>query len=49
MQRASEDPVELFGLRIAHVGVNAADDAEAASIAEAFSRFMGLPLSLIHI
>ncbi len=43
MERPSEDPVELCGLRIAHVGVNAADDAEAASIAEAFSRLMGLP------
>ncbi|MEY8436412.1 VOC family protein [Atopobiaceae bacterium 24-176] len=43
MQQACQDPVQLFGLRIAHIGVNAADDAEAASIAEAFSQLMGLP------
>ena len=31
-----DDPKALFGLRLAHVGINAADDAEAASIAEQF-------------
>lgn len=43
MQQTCQDPVQLFGLRIAHIGINAKDDAEAAAIAEAFSRLMGLP------
>ena len=37
-----DDPKALFGLRLAHVGINAADDAEAASIAEQFQTLMGL-------
>lgn len=35
-------PQELFGLRLAHVGINASDEAEAASIAQLFSSLMGL-------
>lgn len=43
MEQSSEDPQELFGLRVAHVGINAADEAEARSVAERFSTLMGLP------
>ena len=35
-------PQELFGLRLAHVGINASDEAEAAQIAQLFSSLMGL-------
>lgn len=35
-------PQELFGLRLAHVGINAADEVEAAAIAQLFSCLMGL-------
>ena len=38
----TDDPKALFGLRLAHVGINAADDAEAASIADQFQTLMGL-------
>lgn len=37
------DPVELLGLRLAHVGLNAADDEEAEAEAERFQTLMGLP------
>lgn len=39
----SDNPVELFDMYVAHVGINAADDEEAAKIAEQFSLLMGLP------
>ncbi|WP_417118496.1 VOC family protein [Olsenella phocaeensis] len=38
-----DDPVALFGLSIAHVGVNAATDEEAEQIAGLFQTLMGLP------
>lgn len=43
----SKDPVELFGLRIAHVGINAADDTEAEDIASQFDTLMGLPRNVL--
>ena len=43
MAETSENPVELFGMHIAHVGVNAETPEEAARIAEEFSLLMGLP------
>lgn len=49
MAQASEgpvdgNPVELFGMHVAHVGVNAADEAEAGEIARKFQLLMGLPV-----
>lgn len=44
MATQSNDPVELFGLRIAHIGINAADEEEAEAVAERFATLMGLPL-----
>lgn len=38
----SDDPKQLFGLRLAHVGINAASDEEAEAIAERFQTLMGL-------
>ncbi len=43
MDSQSQNPVELFGLRVAHVGINAADPAEAQEIANLFQDLMGLP------
>ena len=37
------DPVEAFGLHVAHVGVNAASPEEAREVAELFQALMGLP------
>lgn len=37
------DPAELFGLRLAHVGINASDEADAEADAERFQALMGLP------
>lgn len=42
MAAASDDPVELFGLRIAHVGINADSREEAERIAARFETLMGL-------
>ena len=39
---ADGNPVELFGMRIAHVGVNADSPEEAERIARQFSLLMGL-------
>ena len=39
----SDNPVELFGMYVAHVGINAKNPEEAAQIAEDFSVLMGLP------
>lgn len=39
----SKNPVDLFGMRIAHVGINAATPEEAERIADRFSLLMGLP------
>lgn len=44
MSEQNANPVELFGMRVAHVGVNAADPADALEIAELFSTMMGLPV-----
>lgn len=38
-----ENPVELFGMRIAHVGINAENAEEAEHIADQFAQLMGLP------
>lgn len=42
MANAQENPVELFDMYIAHVGINAADPDEANQIAQDFATFMGL-------
>lgn len=39
----SENPVELFGLRLAHVGVNASTMEEASQVADAFCALLGIP------
>ena len=39
---AGENPVELFGMRVAHVGINAGTPEEAERIARQFSLLMGL-------
>lgn len=44
MSEQNANPVELFGMRVAHVGINAADPADALEIAELFSTMMGLPV-----
>lgn len=36
------NPVELFGMRVAHIGINAEDPADAERIARRFSVLMGL-------
>ena len=38
-----DNPVELFGMHVAHVGINAKDPEDAARIAERFRVLMGLP------
>lgn len=40
---AAENPVELFDLYIAHVGINAASDEEAEALAKRIDALMGLP------
>ena len=40
-----ENPVELFGMYVAHVGINAQGDEDAARIANRFAQLMGLPVS----
>lgn len=40
---STENPVELFGMYVAHVGINACDAHEAEDIADRFSILMGLP------
>lgn len=42
---AQDDPVELFGLRIAHVGINTDSPEEADRVAGLFETLMGLPAS----
>lgn len=42
-EQPGDNPVELFGMHVAHVGVNAATAEEAERIAERFSLLMGLP------
>ena len=44
MSEQNANPVELFGMRVAHVGVNATDPADALEIAELFSTMMGMPV-----
>lgn len=39
---AGENPVELFGMRVAHVGINAGTEEEAERIADRFALLMGL-------
>lgn len=43
MTQANESPQELFGMRVAHFGINAKNPEEAAQIANDFSVLMGLP------
>lgn len=38
----TEDPKELFGLRLSHVGINAENPQDAERIAQRFSALMGL-------
>ena len=40
---ASDSPAELFGLRLAHVGVNTTSPEEAAATADAFCTLLGIP------
>lgn len=42
---ASQNPVELFGMRVAHVGINAQNPQEAKEIADLFATLMGLPVN----
>ena len=44
MSEQNANPVELFGMRVAHVGINATDPADALEIAELFSTMMGMPV-----
>ncbi|MCH3968300.1 MAG: VOC family protein [Atopobiaceae bacterium] len=41
------DPVADLGLRIAHIGINAASDAEAEAVAAKFQALMGLPRNAV--
>lgn len=41
----SDSPVELFGLRIAHIGVNTDSPEEAERVAAQFEALMGLPVN----
>lgn len=43
MSETSENPVELFGMYVAHVGINAQEPEEAEAVADRFSLLMGLP------
>lgn len=42
MEGSAENPVEKFGMRVAHVGVNAADAADAERIAGMFETLFGM-------
>ena len=39
---ASDNPVELFGLRLAHVGINTNSPEEAEATADALCALMGI-------
>ena len=43
----SEDPKQLFGMYVAHVGINASSDEEAEAIVKEFSDLMGLARQVI--
>lgn len=43
----SQDPKELFGMYVAHVGINASTDEEAEAIVAQFSQLMGLARQVI--
>ena len=45
MTDIANDPKELFGLRLAHVGINAANASEAEHVADLFQSLMGLEKS----
>lgn len=45
----SENPVELFDVHIAHVGINAENPEQAKRIAERFSVLMGLPVNEVPV
>lgn len=42
MADTSDDPVEVFDMHLAHVGINAASDDEARDVARRFETLMGL-------
>jgi catechol 2,3-dioxygenase-like lactoylglutathione lyase family enzyme len=42
MESSEQNPAQLFGMRLAHVGINAQNPDEAREIAELFSELMGL-------
>lgn len=44
---ANDNPVELFGLRIAHIGINADDAEDAERIASQFQTLMGLQRNVV--
>lgn len=41
---ADKSAAELFDMKVAHVGLNAANDGEAAGVAGDFLKLMGLPI-----
>ena len=41
---ADKSAAELFDMKVAHVGLNAANDGEAAGVAGDFLKLMGLPV-----
>lgn len=43
-ENTAQSPVELFGLRIAHVGINTDSPEEADRVAGLFETLMGLPV-----
>lgn len=42
---ANDNPVELFDMYVAHIGINGTDPADAEAIADLFGTFMGLDKS----
>lgn len=42
METAIENPVEEFGMHIAHIGINAEDESDAVRIASLFGSLFGL-------
>lgn len=45
MSDTSQNPVELFGMHVAHIGINAQNPEEAKETAELFAELMGLPVN----
>ncbi|MCC6103426.1 MAG: VOC family protein [Olegusella sp.] len=43
----TDDPVKLFGLQIAHIGINAKDEKDAEQIVSQFQTLMGLQREVV--